>query len=142
MIELRRELPVLRANRWFNGEEDEDGRRDIGWFSVWGLPMTSEEWTDPKVRVIAALIDGRFVPEGSPCDSVLLLFNASDEAVSFTLPQTPVAAGEWRVRVDTSDDASLAGARTITAEEKYELAAHAMAVLTQPVKGASDEVPA
>jgi glycogen operon protein len=142
MIELRRELPVLRANRWFNGEEDEDGRRDIGWFSVWGLPMTSEEWTDPKVRVIAALIDGRFVPEGSPCDSVLLLFNASDEAVSFTLPQTPVAAGEWRVRVDTSDDASLAGTRTITAEEKYELAAHAMAVLTQPVKGASDEVPA
>jgi glycogen operon protein len=133
-------LPVLRANRWFTGEEDEEGRRDIGWFSVWGLPMQPEEWTDPKVRVIAALIDGRFVPEGRPCDSVLLLFNSSDEDVQFTLPQTPVAAGEWRVRVDTSNDASLAGTQRVAADEKYELAAHAMAVLTQPVEGASDAV--
>ncbi|HTH78618.1 MAG TPA: hypothetical protein VL593_06535, partial [Ramlibacter sp.] len=111
------------------------------WFSVWGLPMQPEEWTDPKVRVIAALIDGRFVPEGKPCDSVLLLFNSSDEDVQFTLPQVPMAKREWRVRVDTSDDASLAGTRRIPHEEKYELAAHAMAVLTQRAEDASDAMP-
>jgi isoamylase len=142
MIDLRRELPVLRANRWFTGEEDEEGRRDIGWFSVWGLPMHPEEWTDPKVRVIAALIDGRFVPEGKPCESVLLMFNSSDEDVQFTLPQVPVAHGEWRVRVDTSDDALLGGTRRIADDEKYELAAHAMALLTQSVEGANDAMPA
>jgi glycogen operon protein len=141
MIDLRKELPVLRANRWFTGEEDEEGRRDIGWFSVWGLPMQPEEWTDPKVRVIAALIDGRFVPEGKPCDSVLLLFNSSEEDVQFTLPQVPVAEGEWRVRVDTSDDASLAGTRRIAHEDKFELAAHAMAVLTQRAEGLGDAMP-
>ncbi|MEJ6023054.1 glycogen debranching protein GlgX [Ramlibacter sp. PS4R-6] len=138
LVDLRRELPVLRADRWYTGEEDGEGRRDIAWYSVWGLPMTTEEWADPQVRVIAALADGAFVPGGKPCDSVLLLFNASDEEVSFTLPQTPVAEGEWRVRVDTSDDASLAGTRRVDAEDKFELAAHAMAVLTQPVKGRGD----
>jgi glycogen operon protein len=142
MVDLRRELPVLRADCWFTGEEDEEGRRDIGWYSVWGLPMTQEEWTNPQVRAIAALIDGRFVPEGSgPCDSVLLMFNASDEEVSFTLPQAPVAAGEWRVRMDTSDDALLEGKRKVAAEEKYELPAHAMAVLTQGPGGEANAKP-
>jgi glycogen operon protein len=142
LIDLRRELPVLRADQWYTGEEDADGRRDIGWYSVWGLPMTTEEWADPQVRVIAALIDGRFAPGGKPCDSVLLLFNASDEDVSFTLPQTPVAAGQWHVRIDTSDDSCLGWERHVPAADKFELAAHAMAVLTQPVKGPGDAVPA
>jgi glycogen operon protein len=134
LIDLRHELPVLRADRWYTGEEDDEGRRDIGWFSVWGLPMTTEEWADPKVRVIAALLDGAFVPGGNSCDSVLLLFNASDEAVSFTMPQVPVAAGQWRVRLDTSEEDPFSGTVNVDAEDKYELAAHAMAILTQPVK--------
>ena len=134
MIELRRELPVLRLNQWYTGEEDEHGRRDIGWFSVWGLPMTPEEWANPAVRCIAALIDGKFSGASAPCDSVLLLFNASPEAVSFTLPQTPVAAGEWRVRGDTSSDECLASDRRVAADSKFELPAHALALLTQPPK--------
>jgi isoamylase len=142
LVRLRRELPVLRADRWYTGAENEEGRRDIGWFSVWGLPMTPEEWTDPHVRVIAAFIDGQFAPTDQPCDSVLLLFNASGEAVSFTMPQTPEAQGEWRVRFDTSDDASLTGERRVDAAQKYELPAHGMAMLTQPVKGPADALPA
>jgi isoamylase len=142
LIALRRELPVLRLNQWFTGEDDEEGRRDVGWYSVWGLPMTPEEWANPEVRCISALLDGKFSGDHVPCDSVLLLFNASGEAVSFTLPQTPVAAGEWRVRIDTADDTALDAARTIAAEEKFELPAHAMAVLTRAAKGRSDEIAA
>jgi len=141
MIDLRRELSVLHANCWYTGVDDEEGRRDIGWYSVWGLPMTAEEWADPQVRVIAALIDGKFAPAGKPCESVLMLFNASPEEVSFTLPQTPVAGGPWTVRLDTTDDASLTSRRDIPAEEKYELPAHTMAILTQPVKGPGDAIP-
>jgi hypothetical protein len=40
------------------------------------------------------------------------------------------------VRVDTSDDALLDGRRRVSAEEKYELPAHAMALLTQPCEEA------
>jgi glycogen operon protein len=142
LIDLRRELPVLRANAWYTGAEDDDGRRDIGWYSVWGLPMTAEEWADPQVRVIAALADGRFAPGDPPCDSVIFLFNASPEDVSFTLPQTPVAAGEWRVRLDTSVDDPLASTRVVASADKFELPAHAMALLTQPVKGPGHAMPA
>ena len=142
LIGLRRELPVLHANTWYTGTEDEDGRRDIGWYSVWGLPMTAEEWADPQVRVIAALIDGRFSPGDRPCDSVLLLFNASPEEVSFTLPQTPVAAGKWHVRIDTSGDDPMPPARTVASEDKFELPSHAMALLTQTVKGPRRAMPA
>jgi isoamylase len=86
---------VLRDNRWPTGQPDEDDRRDLAWYSVWGLPMTEEEWTNPSVRCIAALFDGRFAPvDGQPSPSVLLLFNASDEAVVFTLPE---AAGHERM---------------------------------------------
>ncbi len=135
LVDLRQELPVLRADRWYTGEVDGEGRRDIAWYSVWGLPMTTEEWADPKVRVIAALVDGSFLPDGKACDHVLLLFNASGEEVSFTLPPGPTEATQWRVRLDTSDDASLSGDRLVDAEDKFELAAHAMAVLTQDAKG-------
>jgi glycogen operon protein len=127
---------VLRANRWYTGEEDDEGRRDITWYSVWGLAMTPEEWTNPTVRCIAALIDGKFCTES--CESVLLLFNASHEPVSFTLPQDPIAEGDWRVRIDTSDDACLAFHRHVTAVDKFEMLAHSMAVLTQPAKGKLD----
>jgi len=142
LIALRRELPVLRLDQWYTGEEDEHGRRDIGWYSVWGLPMTEEEWDNPSVRCVAALIDGNFAGDAARCDSVLLLFNASHEAVSFTLPQTPLAAGEWRVRVDTSDDDCLRFHRHVAAADKFELPPHAMAVLTQAPKGRADALPA
>jgi glycogen operon protein len=132
LVALRRELPVLRDNRWPTGEPDADGRRDLAWFSVWGLPMTEEEWTNPSVRCIAALFDGRFTPvDGQPSPGVLLLFNASDEAVTFTLPE---AAGveEWRVRVDTGQGHfAHEQAERVQPQAQIELEAHAMAVLVE-----------
>jgi isoamylase len=132
VIALRRELPVLRDNRWPTGQPDDDDRRDLAWYSVWGLPMTEEEWTNPSVRCIAALFDGKFAPiDGQPSPSVLLLFNASDEAVIFTLPE---AAGveEWRVRVDTGQGHfAHDAAEPVQSQAKIELESHAMAVLVE-----------
>jgi isoamylase len=62
---------------------------------------------------------------------VLLLFNASDEAVVFTLPE---AAGveEWRVRVDTGQGHfSHQEAEPVQPQAKIELESHAMAVLVE-----------
>ncbi len=132
MVALRRELPVLRDDRWTTGEPDEADRRDLGWFSVWGLPMTEEEWTNPAVRCVAALFDGRFTPvDGHPSASVLLLFNASDEAVVFTLPEIGGLA-EWRVRVDTGQGHfAHAEAERVEPLARIELESHAMAVLVE-----------
>ncbi|MGA0571026.1 glycogen debranching protein GlgX [Variovorax sp. VNK109] len=84
---LRASLPVLRGDSW-------DAAR-LGWYSVWGLPMTQEEWDNPQVRCLGALFEGA---QGQ--ETVLLLFNASDEEALFTLPQDE-SAREWTVRLDT-----------------------------------------
>jgi isoamylase len=132
LIRLRRELPVLRHNAWLSGEEDENGRRDIHWFSVWGLPMTQEEWDKPTVRCVGAILDGRLAA-AQPGLSVMLLFNASHEPVVFTLPDASVAPGEWTLRMDTAQGHFEAdqGPR-VGCGEKIELQPRAMALLTKP----------
>ena len=133
LIALRRELPVLRLNQWPDGQPDADERRDVGWYSVWGLPMTEEEWTNPAVRCVGMLLDGRFVPAGSgECASALLVFNATAEDVTFTVPEVPGHGGEWLLRVCTSEGFfEEADASRHAALDKLELAAHSMALLTQ-----------
>jgi isoamylase len=133
LMRLRRELPVLRVNEWLSGEPDADGRRDVTWYSVWGLPMTEEEWTNPAVRCIAAVFDGRFVPPAyGSSDSAMLVFNATPEDVTFTLPDVPGHEGNWLLRVFTAEgDFVPEEAPRFAALEKLELPAHSMALLTQ-----------
>ncbi|HYE39202.1 MAG TPA: glycogen debranching enzyme GlgX, partial [Ramlibacter sp.] len=135
MIRLRRELPVLRHAAWLTGQRDGDGRRDIGWYSVWGLEMTEEEWTNPAVRCVAAVLDARFAPshpEANSNRSVLLVFNATGHDAIFTLPKVPAHAGEWALRIDTgAGHFEEADARRFAPEAKLELLAHSMALLTQ-----------
>ena len=133
MIRLRRELPVLRRDEWLTGTPDEDERRDVAWFSIWGLPMTEEEWTNPAVRCVAVALDGRFAPQdGQPTPSVLMVFNATHEAVTQTLPELPGHDTEWALRVLTSEGFFEEDtARRLAAGDKLELPAHCMALLTQ-----------
>jgi glycogen operon protein len=94
--------------------------------------MTEEEWTNPTVRCIVALFDGKFAPvDGRPSPSVLLLFNASDEAVTFTLPEAAGIA-QWRVRVDTGQGHfAQHEAEAVQPQAQIELESHAMAVLVE-----------
>jgi isoamylase len=128
---LRRELPVLRRDSWLNGEPDADGRRDAGWYSVWGLPMTEDEWTNPTVKCVAIVLDARFAG-GRGGRSVLLVFNATAEAATFTLPDVPGHAGDWRLRVLTSEGTfAESDAAGYAPQSHLELPSHCMALLTQ-----------
>ena len=135
MIRLRRELPVLRHNAWLSGQPDGDGRRDIVWYSVWGLEMTEEEWTNPAVRCVAAVLDARFAPSHPEADanrSVLLVFNATGEDATFTLPTVPGHAGEWALRIYSGEGHfEEADAARYAPGAKLELLPHSMALLTQ-----------
>ncbi len=139
LVQLRRELPVLRQDEWLAGQEDAQGRRDIAWYSVWGLPMTPQEWDNPSVRCVAALLDGSFAAS----DSALLLFNASAEGVTFTLPESVGAPGEWTLRMDTGQDHRASGSvARLQPGGQFELQSHAMALLTQPRQERSDALAA
>jgi glycogen operon protein len=134
VLRLRRELPVLRHNAWLTGQPDDDGRRDIVWYSVWGVEMTEEEWTNPAVRCVAAVLDARFAPSPPPdaARSVLLMFNAKSEDVTFTLPRVPADEGDWLLRIYTAEGHfEEADARRHAAGAHLELRSHSMALLTQ-----------
>jgi glycogen operon protein len=131
MLRLRRELPVLRRNAWLTGQLDEHDRRDIGWYSVWGLEMTEEEWTNPAVRCVAAVLDARYSQEESD-RSVLLVLNATGEDATFTLPEVPGHDGDWALRIYTAEGHfEEADARRYAPGAKLELLSHSMALLTQ-----------
>jgi isoamylase len=94
------------------------------------------------VRCVAALLDGRLAAS-RPGDSVLLLFNASMEPVSFTLPDATVAPGGWTVRVNTGQvEVDPPNATRVEDGGKFELQAHAMALLTQKPEEAVHALPA
>ncbi len=122
LIALRTELPALRTAVADGGRADCVG---VHWHSVWGLPMTAEEWDDPQSRCVAALMEA----DAGGC-AALVLFNATGEDATFTLPQEEQARS-WTVRVDTrTADVPPADAAPVASGGQYVLPGHAMAILT------------
>jgi glycogen operon protein len=85
---FRRAHPILSQARFYTDA-------DIHWFSPQGdLP----HWSDPKGKQLACLI------QENGQVSLFLMFNASADAVNFSLP--PVLPGtRWYLAVDTSGEA-------------------------------------
>ncbi len=135
LIALRRELPALRRPVFFTGEAQEDGKKDIAWFNAAGLEMQDEEWLQPQARSAGVVLCGRQTgavdDDGHPvdADSVLLLFNAHDEAIPFTLPEH--RGGGWHLRLDTAKQDAFAGG-AFKAGQPYPLAGRSLALLIQP----------
>ncbi|MEX1178874.1 MAG: glycogen debranching protein GlgX [Nitriliruptor sp.] len=108
LIALRRDHPVFRRRRWFQGRPirgaDID---DIAWFRPDGGEMDDRDWDTAHARSLQVFLNGRGIAspdeQGRPVidDSFLVLFNASDVAVDFHLP--PAAwAPAWQVVIDTA----------------------------------------
>jgi glycogen operon protein len=106
VIRLRKEHPVFRRRRFLGGRGPE-GRADVAWLRPDASPMTDEDWDRWYARAVAVLLDGGAITEPGPRgeriedDGFLLLFNASDDTVTFVLPRSGEVPG-WRVVVDTS----------------------------------------
>ncbi|MBV8220541.1 MAG: glycogen debranching protein GlgX, partial [Solirubrobacterales bacterium] len=121
---LRRQHPVLRRRRFFQGERVRGSNLDdIAWLKPDGTEMDDAAWRTGHARSLAVFLNGMGIRERDPLgmplvdDSLLLLFNAHWEPVCFTLLAAPAAT--WRVEIDTSrpDDPpqDLAGAAELTA---------------------------
>ncbi|MDA8445335.1 glycogen debranching protein GlgX [Paracidovorax valerianellae] len=127
LLALRHSLPVLRPAVHPAGTTGHPACVALNWHSVWGLPMTQEEWEDPQVRCVAALMEGH-----GDSESVMLLFNATPADAVFTLPQDE-RGRVWSVRVDTrTAEVPPPEAADIQAGEQWTLQPHSMAVLTTP----------
>jgi glycogen operon protein len=112
VIRLRRAHPVFRRRRFFRGNpargaESEVG--DIAWLTPSGRHMTDEDWTAGYAKAVAVFLNGEAILEPDSRgeritdESFLLLFNASEQALEFVLPDGVYGDG-WILLLDTSDD--------------------------------------
>jgi glycogen operon protein len=106
VVRLRQDHPVFRRRRFFQGE-DVRGRQgnDITWFRPDGQVMDDDDWNNGFARSLGMLLNGDQLPEvdtrGEKVvdDSFLLLLNAHDATVDFSMPQGQ--ADSWHVEIDT-----------------------------------------
>jgi isoamylase len=128
LAQLRREHPVFRRRRFF------DGRHDIGWYTPRGEAMSDDDWDTEFARSLSVLLNGEAIREpdtrGEPVsdDQFLLLINGHSEGVAFLLPDVP---GEsWEVVLDTAapllDEVDQ---RSYKPGEEFDVAGHSVLLL-------------
>jgi isoamylase len=104
LIALRREHPVLRRRRWFQGLPIR-GTVDLGWCKPDGTEMGDDDW-DSGLDSVGVFLNGEAITDRDrrgqrvTDDSFLLLFNAQDGGIDWTLPKQ--WGQRWETVLDTS----------------------------------------
>jgi isoamylase len=133
LIRIWKDHPVLRRRKFFQGRRIRGADvSDIAWLDPSGHEMTDETWSSPDVRCLGVRLNGDAIDEVDERgkrivgDTLLLILNAGEQAVAFTLPATKPEA-RWETLIDTADP--WAPAQRLRAGGLYELLPRSMAVL-------------
>ena len=133
LIRIWKDHPVLRRRKFFQGRRIRGADvLDIAWLDPSGREMADDTWSSPDVRCLGVRLNGDAIDEvderGARIvgNTLLLLLNADDQPIAFTLPQT-AAEERWETLMDTSDP--WAPSRRLRAGGRYELLPRSMAVL-------------
>jgi len=109
MIQLRRDHPVFRRPKFFQGRRIRGSEiKDVMWFNPGGNEMSDEEWASPFARCFGMLLSGdtidvlSFTGEPIRDDTFLFLINAHYEPIPFLLPGQEHL--EWQLILDTATD--------------------------------------
>ncbi|GGU46843.1 glycogen operon protein GlgX homolog [Streptomyces albospinus] len=141
MVWLRRDHPVFRRRRFFQGHPMEgahDELSDIAWFTAAGAEMGPRDWQSVHAKSLAVFLNGSSIsepgPRGEPIadDSFLLMFNAHDQEKEFTVPEH--LGRQWQVVVDTDRPRAAtdgAGAK-VKAGDRLMLIGRSLLVLQRP----------
>jgi glycogen operon protein len=111
LIALRHRHPVFCRRRWFQGRPIHGSSvSDIGWFTPAGQEMSEEDWNAAFARSLGVFLNGGAIPttnergERIVDDSFYVMFNASHEPVTFTLPERKWGE-RWTTVLNTHDEA-------------------------------------
>jgi isoamylase len=106
---LRREHPVFRRRKWFQGRPIRGHEADdLEWFTPEGVAMTEDDWRVGYARSIGVFLNGQAITalgtrgQRVVDDSFYAIFNAYGETLDFVLPDGPYAE-RWAVVLDTAD---------------------------------------
>ena len=112
LIGLRREHPVFRRRRFFQGRPLRGSTQveklpDIAWFRPDGAEMGDSDWTVGYAKSLGVFLNGSAIPDpdahGRPVldDSFFIVLNAWDQELDLTLPEARWAP-HWKVVLDTA----------------------------------------
>jgi len=108
---IRRQIPALNTNRWWNGDPDAGGMYDVEWQNPSGQQLEAHDWEDLSAKALTIRLSGEW----------LILINGSANQVHFHLPP-----GKWRVQLASAEDPTAgqsdgecnASARSVTVMRK------------------------
>jgi isoamylase len=133
LIRLRKEQPVLRRRKFFQGRSIRGaGVKDITWYEPHGNEMTDEAWGDPNARCLGVMLYGEMLDDiderGAPVtgDTLFLMLNAHHSAILFRLPPK-LPAIRWERLLDTAAPTARSGA--LLRDHTYRLQGRSVAVL-------------
>ncbi|MGX1737943.1 glycogen debranching protein GlgX [Corynebacterium flavescens] len=120
LISIRRNHPAFRRERFLAGgplgSDVQD--RDIAWLVPSGRLMTQDDWDHDFGRSLMVYLNGSAIREKTARgediddDSFIMIFNAHDGDIEFTLPQRDLGA-KWELIVDTADSGGYPAEDTI-----------------------------
>ncbi|HEY4216069.1 MAG TPA: glycogen debranching protein GlgX [Gemmatimonadaceae bacterium] len=108
-INLRHTHAVLRRRHFFRGEPTiKGGRKDLSWIRPDGQEMSGDDWQNGSNHALGMLIYGDATDEtddrGRPIkgETLLLLLNGCEQAVTFVMPEIVGGDGIWADMIDTA----------------------------------------
>ncbi|MBV9062783.1 MAG: glycogen debranching protein GlgX, partial [Alphaproteobacteria bacterium] len=132
LIALRHKYPILRRNRFFTGEYNEElGVKDVTWINANGFEMLQEEWEDANMKCFGMLMDGRAQTTGirrrGQNATLLMVLNGYHDVVRFAFPESP-GGRAWQLLLDTNVPEH-DGARTFSFADIYEVSGRSLLLL-------------
>ncbi len=107
IIAFRHERPVFRRRRWFQSRNIR-GIEDVEWFRPDGGGMSDDDWETGHAKAVGVFINGETIQATDPYgerivdDSFLVLFNASEYDLDWTMPLARWGA-RWVVDLDSAN---------------------------------------
>jgi isoamylase len=109
LVSLWRAHPVLRRRRFFQGRRIRGSSiKDLTWYGPDGREMSDDEWRAGSVRTVGLRLAGDAIEEPGERgerivdDTLLLILNAADEPVVFSVPNHDPDRGPWQLVFDTT----------------------------------------
>ncbi len=107
LISFRAQHPVLRRPWYLHGEHisRSTGLPDVSWLNMKATLMTEADWHRPGGGFVALQLMGDAIPDSvndEAADTLLLLFNASHQDVTFPLTSEALAGRRWELHLDSN----------------------------------------
>ncbi len=132
LISFRREHPVFRRQKFFQGRKLFGASKDITWLQANGQEMTEQAWNESRIHTIGMILSGDAMDEfnqegGRIADhTFLILLNAKGESTLFRMPK----AGErWEVAMHTYGRELKDAEKSIRGGDQFELEERSVVVL-------------